>query len=118
MLKVEYKKIIVPSPEVKEESASPRRRHLQDQHTKKRCQGCAKGAPERLVLDNPLMCVTGTSVFYRPFCKLKIDYFYPGKFHFTLNQDNEINIRQGHIALPEKYYIYLQKRKEFYAKSY
>ena len=88
MLKVEYKKIIVPSPEVKKESASPRRRHLQNQHTKKGCQGCAKGAPERLVLDNPLMCVTGTSVFYRPFCKLKIAYFYPGKFHFTLNQDN------------------------------
>ena len=87
MLRVQYKKIIVPSPEVKEESASPRRRHLQNQHTKKRCQGCAIGAPERLVLDNPLMCVTGTSIFYTPFGKLKLAYFFPGKFHFTLNQD-------------------------------
>ena len=87
MPKVEYKKIIVPSPEVKEESASPRRRHLQDQHTKKGCQGCAKGAPERLVLDNPLMCVSGPSGFYTVFGELKIAYFYPGKFHFTLNQN-------------------------------
>ena len=88
MLRVQYKKIIVFSPEVKEESASPRRRHLQDQHTKNGCQGCAIGAPERLVLDNPLMCVTGTSIFYTPFGKLKLAYFFPGKFHFTLNQDN------------------------------
>ena len=85
--RVEYKKIIVPSPEVKE-SASPRRRDLQNQHTKKGCQGCPVGVPERLVLDTPLMCVTGRFVFYRPFYKLKLACFYPGKFHFTLNQDN------------------------------
>ena len=32
----------------------------------------------------------GTFIFYRPFCKLRLAYFYPGKFQFRLRQDNPL----------------------------
>ncbi len=51
------KQLIVLEPEVKK-SASSRRRHFQVEHTEQRCQGCATSAPEGLVLDSFVECVT------------------------------------------------------------
>lgn len=58
-------------------SASPRRRQLQVQHTKKGSQGSAVGALEELVLDCPLRCVTYKTLlpFWPKFVKKCVQFF-------------------------------------------